>query len=68
MKGFQVGDRVRTRVASVGVAAGAPGTVQQQFTLVDDLYEVLFDGQTRALLLRRDELEAEAEVSISALR
>jgi hypothetical protein len=66
---FEVGDRVRTRVASVGVSAGTSGSVQIQFTAVDNLYEVLFDGRPHPLLMRREELELEAagNVSTSAL-
>lgn len=64
---FQVGARVRTRVFTVQVSAGAVGTVLQAFTLVDDLYEVHFDGQTRVHLMRDSELAPEAEIELAQL-
>ena len=58
---FRVGDRVRARVATIGVPAGAPGTVQSLYMVIDDLYEVLFDGLIGPYLMREDELEPETE-------
>ena len=64
---FQVGTRVRTSVITVQVPAGAVGTILQDFTLVDDLYEVHFDGQPRVHLMRDSELVPEAEITLVQL-
>ena len=45
---FQVGERVRLRIALPVACAGTVGTIQLVFHSVDDLYEVRFDGHTRS--------------------
>lgn len=64
---FQAGARVRTRVITVQVPAGTAGTILHSFTLVDDLYEVHFDGQARVHLMRDSELEPEVEIAPAQL-
>jgi hypothetical protein len=64
---FEVGARVRTCVITVKVPLGTLGTVLQDFTLVDDLYEVHFDGQTRVHLMRDSELVPEADIALAQL-
>ena len=54
---FQPGDRVRARVSTPLVQAGTPGTVTMAYSTMRDAYEVRFDGQHAAILMRADELE-----------
>jgi hypothetical protein len=54
---FQPGDRVRARVSTPRVQAGALGTVTAVYPTMPNAFEVRFDGQPTPLLMRADELE-----------
>jgi hypothetical protein len=54
---FQVGDRVMLRVAWDKFRVGMLGTVRRVFLSVDDVYDVLFDGERRLVAMRGRELE-----------
>ena len=55
--GIQEGDRVRSRVTRDRLKAGMVGTVQQVFSSVDDIYDVVFDGDPVPVLMRGGEME-----------
>jgi hypothetical protein len=54
---LQPGDRVRARVSTSIVRAGALGTVVQAYPLMRGAYEVHFDGLATSVLMWEDELE-----------
>ena len=54
---FQEGDRVRSRVTRDRLKAGMVGTVQQVFSSVDDIYDVVIDGDPVPVLMRGGEME-----------
>ena len=51
------GDRVRARVSTPFVQAGALGTVVPGYPTMRDAYAVHFDGQPASILMWGDELE-----------
>ena len=54
---IQEGDRVRSRVTRDRLKAGLVGTVQQVFSSVDDIYDVVFDSDPIPVLMRGGEME-----------
>jgi hypothetical protein len=54
---FRSGDRVRLRAGCPVAKAGTAGTIQFVYRSVVDLYEIRFDGHTRAQMMRACELE-----------
>jgi|GraSoiStandDraft_16_1057320.scaffolds.fasta_scaffold2398851_2 hypothetical protein len=54
---IQEGDRVRSRVTRDRLKAGMVGTVQQVFSSVDDIYDVVFDSDPIPVLMRGGEME-----------
>ena len=54
---IQEGNRVRSRVTRDRLKAGMVGTVQQVFSSVDDIYDVVFDSDPIPVLMRGGEME-----------
>ena len=59
---FEVGERVRLRTDGVAVRTGTLGTIQFAYRLVNDAYEVYFDGHILPKLMRARDLERAAAV------
>jgi hypothetical protein len=57
MERFREGQRVRTRLAKLGLPAGATGTIRRVFRMTAGVYEVAFDGVPPLMILYRGELE-----------
>ena len=67
MERFREGERIRTRVAKLGLPAGTTGTIQRVFRMTTGVYEVAFDGVPELVLMYRGELEpAEDEQEASS--
>jgi hypothetical protein len=57
MERFREGERVRTRVAKLGLPVGTMGTLQRVFRVTTGVYEVAFDGVPQLVMMYRGELE-----------
>jgi hypothetical protein len=54
---FEFGDRIKASIASPLVHAGTLGTIGFAYRLVNDAYDVYFDGHILPRLMRGRELE-----------
>jgi hypothetical protein len=67
MERFREGERVRTRVAKLGLPVGTIGTIRRVFRVTAGVYEVAFDGVPQLVIVYRGELEpAETEQEAGA--
>jgi hypothetical protein len=67
MDHFREGERVRTRVAKLGLPVGTTGTIRRVFQSASGTYDVAFDGVPQPVIAHGSQLEpAENEKEASS--
>ncbi len=65
MEYFREGERVRTRVAKLGLPAGTTGTIRRVFQSASGTYDVAFDGVPKPVIAHGSELEPAENEKVS---